>query len=482
MINLVTVCALLLCAAGSAIAQISPGELSAAHADLEGIANCTKCHERKGGDSPHKKCLSCHAEVEVQIREHRGFHWHLAKAQGKRDCRVCHSEHNGRGYELVYWEGGTRAFDHGVTGYTLEGKHRALECRACHKPEFVGRELLALNAKIDPARTFLGLGRECLDCHKDFHQGQFTGSCTGCHTQEQWKPATGFAHEKTDYPLTGKHADVACRKCHRTLTGETAKSAGGDTLRVRYTGLEFGDCVSCHRTAHRTKLGPRCDGCHTTAAWREVKVSDFDHAKTAYPLEGRHRALACEKCHRERAYEVRIKFDMCTDCHKDVHERQFAGAPYNGRCESCHSVERFLPVRYDIAEHDSSDYPLTGAHRAVPCVGCHPKNEKSGVVKFRMEFGDCRDCHADEHAGQFDRRMAEKDCRVCHDIENWKSVEFSHDDTRFPLDGKHRDVKCAECHPGVRAASGREYTLYRDVPRTCKECHPSTAMEISSKE
>ena len=47
-------------------AQISPGELSSAHSNLEGMSNCTKCHSL-GSQIGNKECLNCHTEIKKLI-------------------------------------------------------------------------------------------------------------------------------------------------------------------------------------------------------------------------------------------------------------------------------------------------------------------------------------------------------------------------------------------------------------------------------
>ncbi len=47
-------------------AQISPGDLSRAHQNLEGIANCQQCHET-GRELSGAKCLACHTEIKAQV-------------------------------------------------------------------------------------------------------------------------------------------------------------------------------------------------------------------------------------------------------------------------------------------------------------------------------------------------------------------------------------------------------------------------------
>ena len=53
-------------------------------------------------------------------------------------------------------------FDHAeLTGYTLDGKHQKIECKACHAP-----------AELTDGQTtpLWRLGyRECRDCHKNPH-------------------------------------------------------------------------------------------------------------------------------------------------------------------------------------------------------------------------------------------------------------------------------------------------------------------------
>ena len=50
------------------IAQISPGKLTDAHAHLEGMGNCTQCHDL-GNKVPDQKCLACHTEIDQLINQ-----------------------------------------------------------------------------------------------------------------------------------------------------------------------------------------------------------------------------------------------------------------------------------------------------------------------------------------------------------------------------------------------------------------------------
>ncbi len=75
-------------------AQLSPGDLSRSHADLEGLTNCQKCHAMEQQISS-EKCLDCHGLLAEQIKSGSGLH----ATSGHDKCQSCHAEHNGRDYE-----------------------------------------------------------------------------------------------------------------------------------------------------------------------------------------------------------------------------------------------------------------------------------------------------------------------------------------------------------------------------------------------
>src|SRR5512140_728724 len=114
----------------AAFAQISPGKLSRFHQSLEGISNCTKCHDL-GEAVADSKCLDCHSAVQSRIAAGTGYHPSTEINTAK--CGTCHSEHNGLDFELVNWKGGKQIYDHRLTGFALEGAHRNKECSSCHR-------------------------------------------------------------------------------------------------------------------------------------------------------------------------------------------------------------------------------------------------------------------------------------------------------------------------------------------------------------
>ena len=87
----------------------------------------------------------------------------------------------------------------------------------------------------------------------------------------------------------------------------------------------------------------RCESCHNTRAW---SVWDFDHdRRSTYRLDGAHRKVPCESCHRQPApknMDAAKVGTTCIACHRadDVHDAQFGN-----RCEQCHGVDGWKKIR-----------------------------------------------------------------------------------------------------------------------------------------
>jgi hypothetical protein len=54
-------------------------------------------------------------------------------------------------------------------------------------------------------------------------------------------------------------------------------------------------------------------------------------------------------------------------------------------------------------------------------------------------------------------------CASCHSTENWRRVAFDHDQTGFPLRGRHSLASCSGCHASVDFSTA--------VPAGCSACH-----------
>ena len=61
------------------VQDISPGQVSAVHAQHAGLAgtqNCAACHGQ-AGQSMASACLHCHEQIQTQLEVQNGFHGNL---------------------------------------------------------------------------------------------------------------------------------------------------------------------------------------------------------------------------------------------------------------------------------------------------------------------------------------------------------------------------------------------------------------------
>lgn len=491
--RLVFLSALLL--AGLARADLfSPGELSKAHTTLEGLSQCTKCHPA-GGQLSQATCLSCHQELQPRTSKGQGFHGHIAEE--KRNCELCHHEHQGVNAALINWgPDGEKGFNHLRTGWGLKGAHAEQKCSACHeKRRIVWPPALKILEK--RPNTRLGVGTNCTDCHFDEHRGQQQEDCEFCHTEKAWKPQPGFNHADTEYPLKGKHKTVKCAGCHPS--DKDSEPHGFPAPRsetfLRFAPIEHRTCLDCHKDPHEGRFGLRCQSCHTVDGWHQVRSAGGErafHQKTKFPLEGAHLDVECAACHgpwpgRPAKFKG-LAHDTCGACHVDAHEGQLMTNGKAPDCNTCHTVQGFMPPKYGIQEHAKTRYPLEGAHQAVACGACHeptpalrnkiPKPVLADLKKKKLQelfsnalfdlgkpVDKCDSCHTDVHDGQFKAAR----CDSCHQVSSFSTLRFDHDkDSRYPLQGAHRQVKCDKCH---FADSPKGAVRYKPLEQTCRGCH-----------
>ncbi len=433
-------------------AQLSPGDLTTAHEHLEGLSNCTQCHVI-GEKVTSEKCLACHKEIKNLIDKKQGFH--ASEEATAKDCFKCHSEHHGKKFEIVRFD--QEKFDHKLTGYALEGKHGQTKCEECHKTEFIHQKI----SQKKKGKTFLGLQTNCLSCHDDYHQQTMSKDCASCHGFDSFKPAVKFDHAKTDFPLRGQHKNVTCAKCHKE------EEQGGKKFQ-HFANVPFKNCTSCHKDVHENKFGQNCKQCHNENSFHQVAgISDFNHDKTAFPLQGKHRQVDCKTCHKQ-SFTTPIAHAKCADCHADYHKGQFAQKSIKSDCAECHTVNGFTPSLFTIEKHNQGDFKLAGGHMATPCFACHQKNDR---WEFRNIGVKCVDCHDDFHKGAISEKfMPEKKCESCHTTETWNKVNFNHQKTDFELTGKHAEVSCRKCHfqgDEIKNATQR----FANLTSQCENCH-----------
>ncbi|MCB9331952.1 MAG: cytochrome c family protein [Lewinellaceae bacterium] len=439
---------------GVANAQLSPGDLSKAHAHLEGLSNCTKCHVL-GDKVSNAKCLDCHKEIKSRIDTRSGFHA-SREIKGK-DCTDCHSDHHGRNFDMVRFD--KNKFNHDLAGFKLTGAHQRIDCRQCHKPDFVDdREL---KKRTD---TYLGLNTDCIACHEDYHQKTLSSDCAKCHTTTAFAPASKFDHSKADFPLRGQHKLVDCKSCHKdeVRNGKVFK---------QFTGLSFSNCNSCHNDPHNFNLGTNCKQCHTEQSFLSTAgLKNFDHSETHFPLKGKHEQVDCAGCHNMRTTastifqdRLGVRTNNCVQCHQDVHDRKFGT-----NCAECHD-ERSFRVSGTLKNfnHARTGFELVGKHQTVGCKQCHT----SGSFTKPMRYYFCADCHTDYHEGQMASILGiSPDCRECHTEAGFETSQFGIDDhakAKLPLDGGHAATPCFACHK----PDNEKKWQFRNIGETCVDCH-----------
>ncbi len=149
-------------------------------------------------------------------------------------------------------------------------------------------------------------------------------------------------------------------------------------------------------------------------------------------------------------------------------ERGAAVAAGRTDCASCHDVTAWKSVAFN---HDSTRYPLRGAHANLACDKCHTAAVAGLPARFVGLGLTCSasGCHRDPHGGQFADRPRGSTCTTCHTEAAWATLVFDHQrDTDYPLDGAHRNLKCVACH---KPAGDPPVVRYRPLPHRCEDCH-----------
>ncbi len=430
-------------------AQISPGDLTQSHSNLEGMSNCTKCHVL-GEQVTNSKCLDCHSELQNLINQGKGYHAY--NAVKNKNCFDCHSEHHGRNFKIINFNPNT--FDHSKTGYELTGSHFNVKCTDCHQNKYINTHISKKKNE-----TYLGLSTECRTCHEDIHQSTLGKNCSSCHTTNKFKAIENFKHDNTQFKLTGSHQKVDCAKCH------PIEERNGKKFQ-KFKDIAFSSCKSCHNDVHKGKFGNDCSSCHSTSSFHNIAQGSFNHAKTNFPLIGKHRLTACVDCHKTNL-SAKINHEKCIDCHNDYHKGEFIASNLNKDCSECHSEYGFTPSLFTIDKHDLSKFKLTGAHLAIACQSCHLKTD---AWHFRNIGNDCIECHTNVHGNELAQKyLPENKCNSCHETNNWKTINFNHALTDFKLEGKHAKVSCGKCHTMV-ADDGKVFR-FSSTKSNCESCH-----------
>jgi hypothetical protein len=354
------------------------------------INACSACHVFPfGADTMADRCAGCHTDIAEQMKDVAKLHGAIMqKSSAALACYDCHPEHRGASASLT--EMGENTFPHDALGFSLKAhqftvQREAFTCADCHQEDITafssntcdnchrqmdvafaqahllafGADCLACHDGVDrfgdnfdhsafsfklngghtnmactkchlDARTLADLQsvpQDCFSCHKqdDEHNGEFGTDCGGCHTPNDWEEAT-FDHSRSNFPLTGAHANVDCEKCHTNGL---------------FKGLDT-TCFACHAEPpeHVGQFGTDCAACHTTTAWTPATFNGehtfpLDHGEnglvscaTCHPVD--YRSYTCYGCHEHNESEIRSKhleegisdFENCMECHADGREHE----------------------------------------------------------------------------------------------------------------------------------------------------------------
>ena len=256
--------------------------------------DCLACHDgvdRYGDDFNHSRftfkltgkhadviCTQCHldarniADLQALPQDcnfcHRGDEPHEGRFGV--DCAACHTTDG--------WK--PAKFDHNLAAFKLEGEHQEARCDQCHQNN-----------------VYKGTPTDCFSCHKqdDEHGGKFGTDCAACHNPTDWENAT-FDHNKSNFPLTGRHTGLACEQCHTN---------------AQFAGLSTA-CASCHADPvfHAGMFGLDCAACHTTNDW----FARYNGSHPGIADEGgsgvNHGGATCRQCHTQN-----LRTATCLACH-----------------------------------------------------------------------------------------------------------------------------------------------------------------------
>ncbi len=397
----------------------------------KGVWNdCIDCHTNSD-DYTQFTCVSCHINPETDDL-HNGVSGYNYQDNA---CLSCHPT-----------GGADMAFDHNATNFPLTGAHIGVDCISCHANGYEGTSTACVdchtadfNQTLNPNHTALGISNDCASCHS---------------TTPGWSPAT-FANHNDYYALNGAHAMIAndCASCHN-----------GDFNNTPNT------CVGCHNGDFTQTTDPShvigqfstdCASCHSESAWMP---STFNHDGLYFPIySGKHfgQWSQCIDCHTNTNDYSQF---TCISCHTnpetDIKHSVVTNYTYSDHaCLACHPTGD-ADATFD---HNTTNFPLTGAHTNVDCISCHMNG-------YQGTSTACVDCHTtDFNQALNPNHIAlgiSNDCASCHStMPSWSPATFSMHNDYYMLNGAHATIAndCAACHNGN----------YNNTPNTCVACHTS---------
>jgi predicted CXXCH cytochrome family protein len=350
-----------------------------------------------------------------------------------------------------------------ANGVVLQGfsSHADFEkqCSYCHEPLKSNIATKCLNCHTDVGiqlktgqgiHSQLDVVNECASCHPEHRGRNFDPTMASFELFDHTTAGFSLNWHQVSYDTT----PMQCTECHKNSN---------------YSIVNNQPCLDCHSghdknfaQVHLNDFGSICLGCHDG----QDRMINFDHSQTGYALEGKHGGIKCTDCHANE--NIKATPTVCKDCHTEPTMHQ---GVLDESCDTCHtpigwlpaklngqSFEHFQTTGFSLALHQA-DY----SKQAIACSSCHPKDLQTTDIQT------CIDCHSQndtafmtDHQQQFG-----VDCLVCHDgvdrLSNFDHANF------FPLNGKHSDAKCEDCHANQ---------VYRGTPSECSQCHKEPDLHL----
>jgi predicted CxxxxCH...CXXCH cytochrome family protein len=224
------------------------------------------------------------------------------------------------------------------------------------------------------------------------------------------------------------------------------------------------ECVACHKKdddkAHQGKMGDKCVSCHTAQNW---EPNNFYHDVTGFKLEGSHKQVACNNCHKAKGIYTGLGPE-CTKCHTDPHLNQFGPVA----CGDCHTAKNWYPEKFN---HGFVGFRLEGGHRAAACERCHVNRT------YRNTTNNCYNCHVtaffSAQAAPF-HTSGNTNCIMCHKVYGWAPAQFFHKTMTFT--GMHAVIKgtCSNCHSNTTNYTTNLKWAGATLETQCSNCHASS--------
>src|ERR1039457_6911893 len=217
--------------------MISSGRGYHSSGDVKG-KSCYQCHSEHHGKNfkiisfnkdnfDHKKtlfeligkhsktqCINCHQQKFIRYKSGKLRNNSYLGLDIK--CNACHEDFHqgtlsnecGNCHNTDAFKPAPK-FNHNNALFKLTGSHVNVECIKCH---------VWVKKDGKDYQRFKGiLFVSCLNCHKDVHQGKFGVDCKSCHETSSFRKINQQTvdHNKTNFPLVGKHRSVSCQACHK---------------------------------------------------------------------------------------------------------------------------------------------------------------------------------------------------------------------------------------------------------------------------